>query len=56
METGKKIYDYIYLEDWKHNSIIKDLKEKPVLPKSKESYSKVNKSYFGKSRPKFYRF
>ncbi len=56
METGKKIYDYVYLEDWRHNYILKDVKEKPVLPKSKESYSKVNKSYLGKSHPKFYRF
>jgi|11_taG_2_1085331.scaffolds.fasta_scaffold06113_7 hypothetical protein len=56
METGKKLYDYVYLEDYKHNKIFKDYKEKPVLSNSRESFSKINKDYLGKSHPKFYRF
>ena len=59
METGKKLYCYEYLEDYKNDSnnlFVYKKQEKPVLPKSKESFSKVNKSYLGKSHPKFYRF
>ena len=56
METGKKLYCYDYLEDYKNNTFIYKQKQKPVLSKSKELYSKINKSYLGKSHPKFYRF
>ena len=60
METGKKLYCYEYLEDYKSSGIdnffVYKNKEKPVLPKAKNSYSKINKSYLGKSHPKFYRF
>ena len=60
MRYSKKPYDYEYLEDYKSSGIdnffVYKKQEKPVLPKSKQSYSKVNKSYLGKSHPKFYRF
>lgn len=59
MRYSKKLYDYEYLEDYKNDSdnfFVYKKQEKPVLPKSKQSYSKVNKSYLGKSHPKFYRF
>ena len=59
MHYSKKLYCYEYLEDYKNDSnnlLFYKKQEKPVLPKSKESFSKVNKSYLGKSHPKFYRF